>query len=248
MKGWLIDLIDRRVTQKEVSCQKYFYSQTDKLYFWSHPLTEIYQNDLFIKLPSYTESLGFCYISSALTMFALKDNPTARLVHADIHDDGCVFRHGWVEFYYSGVWWAADYTWTKASKNPGYLKFFNHWNNPKNKWVCNHHEFWAHPTTKTLERFLLMPETSHIFGELYTYAGCQRKGGIENLGPKGSALVENPYHGMALPGKSPTYLIPDGNPLHPICRTAINDLLSGDRVTDPNLTKIEQAMRKPQTP
>ena len=94
----------------------------------------------------------------------------------------------------------------------------------------------------------MAPESSHIFGELYAYSGV----GVHKLDDPETAnfnsetyeRIMRPDHGTIRPGHHPVYIIPDGNELHPICKTAIDGLIKDACLSNNDIAKIERVMLK----
>lgn len=120
-------------------------------------------SDLVEKDTLYTlgeeRGYGLCYEVAALSMFALADNHSAKLIHGIINDKD---PHAWVEFY-------DDCCDSPLVLSPTYLRNIvipapiflaeDDWE-IKPIWTCNFQDFWDYPESEDLYALTEFPDTS----------------------------------------------------------------------------------------
>ncbi len=139
----------------------------NSLYLYGIPLARLY-GDRFFPRFRQTFNYGFCYAIATLSMLALRDVPSSRIVLADVTSrDGQITEHEWVEFRYGGVWWVIDPTWCdpwfvrrSALYKERHLRI---------KKICTCAEFWQYPISAKFETKLRDPGTSCLFFEIYVF-------------------------------------------------------------------------------
>lgn len=152
---------------------RYLMSELGKCYFCGYDLWQLYVLRFF---PRYREFVdwGFCGPVAALSMMALRDNPTARYVYALAGPER--YEHCWCEFRYCGIWYVLDVCWYYPFVVPRRLYYRR--NRPEILQVCEHQQFWDLLVSRQIRDKMAHPETSWLISEfVYLYNFSTVRGG-----------------------------------------------------------------------
>lgn len=138
-------------------------------YFYGYSLDQVVGERFFWRYRKFVD-IGFCAAVSSLMMFALKDNPTARIVRGYWREDGKKCYHSWAEFRLHGIWLVLDPCWLGGFPCMLRAKYRLRWRIRVSS-VCKYDEFWALEISQKFYQKLQEPESSFLFYELFMAYG-----------------------------------------------------------------------------
>ncbi len=137
-------------------------------YICGYDLNSVFEQGVFVKLSMLTGG-NFCYELSALAMFVVSTNHTARLVRgiATIKENGESGSHSIVEMEYGENTYILDYAWAAGVpiQKSVYLQLIGY----DTKWVCTNDDFWSRQAIWNLYRCSCSAERSYTLLELGAY-------------------------------------------------------------------------------
>lgn len=145
---------------------KYLVRELNKVYFCSYSLWEVFSHSFFPRYRKFVD-WGLCAPVAAMSMIALKDNPTARCVYALANEERK--GHCWCEFRYCGIWYVIDTCWHE----PFILTRQDHYreHKPQIVKIWSHQEFWQWNASQQIHQKMSHPESSWLLAELAYFYG-----------------------------------------------------------------------------
>ena len=184
-----------------------FMTGARNLFFWGHPFCQVIKSDLLQKLGRHIVSaVGVdnytIEIFNTLTMYALYQEPTSRIISMSYTYNGEQAISDWVEFKHRDIWWAIDANGICPACNLVLLASNNGGIDAVVK--IGHDFFWRQVIIKRLNYLVRNPETSSFWSEL-CYSTRLTSKDHQVAFAKLADLVEH--------GQKPGYAIVD--PTHP---------------------------------
>lgn len=166
--GFVLGLLVGRASSKAIAKHRatklthYLMGEMSQIYFCGYRVWELYVMRFFPRYRKFVD-FGFCGPLAALSMMALKRNPTARYVYARAGDDR--YEHCWCEFRYRGIWYVIDVCWYYpfAVRRRDYYRE----NSPEILETCDYDRFWAWLVSQQLHEKMSRPETSWLISEMF---------------------------------------------------------------------------------
>lgn len=160
----------------EVSVLTKVFSQSEHLYLCGYKLANYLEFDsgFFIRLQSYL-GVGLCFELSALAMFLLEGESSARLHQGYIYIHGVQYRHAWVEFISGGMPFVADLAWSLPVIMPAHvhMRGFPH---REIEWTCTYKDFWDLRLSQDIYLYMQTPEKSYVWEALEAYGKVAKPG------------------------------------------------------------------------
>lgn len=148
----------------------YVLREANRHYLCGYSLMKMIDTEFMNRFGNFNHE-GFCYTFSAAMMLAMKDAKTAQIVRGHMVSDDT--KHSWVEFRRFGLWWVVDPCWLSCPV-VGRSWYYRELN-PQVSVRYSHKEIWGDPAAEVFYRYMLKPETSRIFVNLYWHYTPDRK-------------------------------------------------------------------------
>lgn len=137
------------------------------LYLCGEPISRVLEGQFFDCLVCYVKC-GLCYAQTALAMFLLRDEPSARLVQGwakgMYKNERC--RHAWVECERDGAWHVVDFAWLPWDCVPVPRGAYYELIAAEPLWTCESQEFWQDSYNLLNYACCQKPATSWILPQL----------------------------------------------------------------------------------
>lgn len=212
------------------------------LYLCGRPVKQVLENRFFDCLNHHVRC-GMCYPQSALAMFMLHDDPTARLVQGwarGLREDKVV-RHAWVECQRDGAWYVIDLSWIPLELVPIPRDWYCSGKivEAEPLWICNSQGFWQESFNQQNYELCQSPQTSWILPQLLNSyrpnpdQGSEPKVGLWPL-PDNSVLRNDARYGKVMVPQIFRHTLDGGL----ISREVVDELMC------PGLVKISEETRR----